>query len=242
MNPFSFRLLTAAPRSSAGAIGYIDAGHGHEHGLSEVALRNKDGVYLTTKTADIGAAATVGLTQPGLIPTDPTADWSSVNLYNLAGATTWPITMISYFYIEKDLSGMDPETAALLMAFVKMVLSEEGQSLAEDNMFVKLPAGVLAYNEATLASITLPSGYAALSFELASETLVEVGAGALVLSGKRREYGEWDRSRMESEIEALQTVTGVEMLHGAGTTNPSKLFWEILGLVEARACPEPARV
>ena len=91
------------------------------------------------------------------------SDFSAVNLYNLPGATTWPITMISYFYIEKDLSGMDPETAALLMAFVKMVLSEEGQSLAEDNMFVKLPAGVLAYNEATLASITLPSGYAALS-------------------------------------------------------------------------------
>ena len=67
-----------------GAIGYIDAGHGHEHGLSEVALRNKDGVYLTTKTADIGAAATVALTQGGLIPTDPSADWSSVNLYNLS--------------------------------------------------------------------------------------------------------------------------------------------------------------
>ena len=25
------------------------------------------------------------------------------------------------------------------------------------------------------------------------------------------------------------------MLHGAGTTNPSKLFWELLGLVQARA-------
>ena len=187
-----------------GAIGYIDAGHGHEHGLSEIALLNLDGVYLTTKTADIGAAGTQALASPSVIPEDPSSDFSAVNLYNLPGATTWPITMISYFYIEKDLSGMDPETAALLMAFVKMVLSEEGQSLAEDNMFVKLPAGVLTYNEATLASITLPSGYAALSFELASETLVEVGAGALVLSGKRREYGEWDRSRMETDIEALQ--------------------------------------
>ena len=165
MNPFSFRLLTAAPRSSAGAIGYIDAGHGHEHGLSEVALRNKDGVYLTTKTADIGAAATVGLTQPGLIPTDPTADWSSVNLYNLAGATTWPITMISYFYLEKDLSGMDAQTAALVVAFVKFVLSAEGQEKAEEKLFVKLPAEMQTYNNDTLNSLTLPAGYAALSFE-----------------------------------------------------------------------------
>ena len=187
MNPFSFRLLTAAPRSSAGAIGYIDAGHGHEHGLSEVALRNKDGVYLTTKTADIGAAATVGLTQPGLIPTDPTADWSSVNLYNLAGATTWPITMISYFYLEKDLSGMDAQTAALVVAFVKFVLSAEGQEKAEEKLFVKLPAEMQTYNTATLDSLTLPSGYAALSVELVSDTLVEVGAGMNVLSGKRRD-------------------------------------------------------
>ena len=192
------------PRSSAGAIGYIDAGHGHEHGLSEVALRNKDGVYLTTKTADIGAAATVALNQGGLIPTDPTADWSSVNLYNLAGATTWPITMISYFYLEKDLSGMDAQTAALVVAFIKFVLSAEGQEKAEEKLFVKLPAEMQTYNTATLDSLTLPAGYAALSEELASNTLIEVGAGMNVLSGKRREYGEWDRDRMEAQIEAMQ--------------------------------------
>jgi len=185
--------------TNEGAIGYIDAGHGHEHGLSEVALLNKAGVYLTTKTADIGAAATVALGQtPSPIPTVATADWSAVNLYNLAGETTWPITMISYFYLEKDMSGMDAQTAALLMAFVKLVLSDEGQSKAEDNLFVRLPASLQDYNTATLATLTLPTGYAALSFELASTTQAEVGAGMTVLSGKRREYGEWDRARMET--------------------------------------------
>ena len=228
-------LLTACSRSSAGAIGYIDAGHGHEHGLSEVALLNKDGVYLTTKTANIGDAATVALARGDLIPTDPSADWSAVNLYNLAGPKTWPITMISYFYLEKDLSGMDAKTAALLMAFVKFVLSEEGQAKAEDKLFVKLPAAMQTYNTATLASLTLPAGYAALSVELASNTLIEVGAGVNVLSGKRREYGEWDRDRMEAQFEEQQKVVGVQMLHGAGTTNPSKLFWELLGLMTARA-------
>jgi ABC-type phosphate transport system substrate-binding protein len=256
-------LLTACSRSSAGAIGYIDAGHGHEHGLSEVALLNKDGVYLTTKTANIGDAATVALARGDLIPTDPSADWSAVNLYNLAGPKTWPITMISYFYLEKDLSGMDAKTAALLMAFVKFVLSEEGQAKAEDKLFVKLPAAMQTYNTATLASLTLPAGYAALSVELASNTLIEVGAGVNVLSGKRREYGEWDRDRLEAQIQETpiteetkrqvlaqvsqqdtaisqiekrtSTVVGVQMLHGAGTTNPSKLFWELLGLMTARA-------
>ena len=184
-----------------GAIGYIDAGHGHEHGLSEVALLNKDGVYLTTKTADIGAAATVALDQGGLIPDDPSDDWSTVNLYNLAGPTTWPITMISYFYLEKDLSGMDAQSAALLMAFVNFVLSEEGQAMAEDKLFVKLPTKMQDKNTATLASLTLPAGYTALSVELSTATLIEVGAGMNVLSGKRREYGEWDRDRMEAQFE-----------------------------------------
>ena len=37
--------------------------------------------------------------------------------------------MISYFYLEKDLSGMDAQTAALVVAFVKFVLSAEGQDV-----------------------------------------------------------------------------------------------------------------
>lgn len=52
-----------------GAIGYIDAGHGHSAGLGEVALLNKDNKYLTTKTADIGAAGTLALAaSPSVIP------------------------------------------------------------------------------------------------------------------------------------------------------------------------------
>ena len=200
-----------------GAIGYIDAGHGHEHGLSEVALLNKANKYLTTKEADIGAAGTQALAMtPSPIPTDPTADWSAVNLYNLGGDKTWPITMISYFYLEKDLSAMDPQTAALLLAFVNFVLSDEGQSKAEDNMFVRLPAALQTYNADTLASLTLPAGYAALSFELASATQVEVGAGMNVLSGKRREYGEWDRARMGTQIDSLLDGKGEAGANGSG--------------------------
>merc|ERR1719149_298310 len=121
--------------------------------------------FIEENEADIGAAATVALDQGGLIPDDPSDDWSTVNLYNLAGPTTWPITMISYFYLEKDLSGMDAQSAALLMAFVNFVLSEEGQAMAEDKLFVKLPTKMQDKNTATLASLTLPAGYTALSFE-----------------------------------------------------------------------------
>ena len=174
---------------------------------------NKDGNYLTTKQADIGAAATVALA-PGsnLIPADPSADFSGVNLYDMSGPDTWPITMISYFYLEKDLSGMDAQTAALVVAFIKFVLSAEGQEKAEEKLFVKLPTEMQTYNTATLDSLTLPAGYAALSVELGSDTLIEVGAGMNVLSGKRRDYGEWDRDRMEAQIEKQASVEMVQAL------------------------------
>ena len=188
--------------SNEGAIGYIDAGHGHEHGLSEVALLNKAGVYVTTLDADIGNAATVALASGDVIPDDPSADFSEVNLYDQDGASTFPITMISYLYLDKDLSGMDASSAALLMAFVRMLLSEEGQALAEDNMFVKLPASILVYNNATLETITLPSDYVGYTFE--SATLVEEGAADTVISGKRQSYESWRAERMETDISTMQ--------------------------------------
>uniref|UniRef100_A0A7S2DNJ2 PBP domain-containing protein n=1 Tax=Haptolina brevifila TaxID=156173 RepID=A0A7S2DNJ2_9EUKA len=77
------------------AIGYIDAGHGHERGFGEIALLNRNNVYLTTLQATISDAAVPALAA-GVIPSDPTADFSNVNLYDQTGAATWPITMISY--------------------------------------------------------------------------------------------------------------------------------------------------
>ena len=38
------------------AIGYVDSGHGHEKKLKEVELKNKNGKWVTSKTADIAAA------------------------------------------------------------------------------------------------------------------------------------------------------------------------------------------
>merc|ERR1719378_1794091 len=110
--------------------------------------------------------------------------------------------MISYLYLDKDLSGMDASSAALLMAFVRMLLSEEGQDLAEDNMFVRLPASILVYNNATLETITLPSDYVGYTFE--SATLVEEGAADTVISGKRQSYESWRAERMETDISTLQ--------------------------------------
>lgn len=196
-----------ADPANEGAIGYIDAGHGHSAGLSEIELQNKDGKYLTTKTADIGAAGTLALAAtPSVIPADPTSDFSSVNLYDLEGATTWPITMISYLYLDKNLTAVDDVTAGMLMYFVNFILSEEGQALAEANLFVKLPKKLLDYNAVTLASLILPPTTPTFTTELESKTLAQVGAGDYVISGKRRSFGEYTGTTNAKAITALKTA------------------------------------
>uniref|UniRef100_A0A7S0NSE7 PBP domain-containing protein n=1 Tax=Calcidiscus leptoporus TaxID=127549 RepID=A0A7S0NSE7_9EUKA len=189
---------------NAYAIGYVDAGHGHGEGLSEVALQNKEGVYLTTLEADIGAAATAALAQGDVIPTDPTADFSAVNLYDMPGNSTWPITMISYFYLEKDLSYKDADVVSLMMAFVNFVLSAEGQEIAVENKFSILPPSLVAYNDATLASIVTPAGMVSYAFESASSTKIINGQLDHVISGKRQSFADYERKKMKEDIEAMQ--------------------------------------
>lgn len=195
-----------AKADNIGGIGYIDAGHGHAANLGEVKLQNKEGIYLSTKEANIGAAGTIALgATPSVIPGDPTADFSKVNLYDLDGAATWPITMISYFYLDQDMAAYDPLSAALVMYFVKFILSEEGQQLAADNLFVKLPEKILDYNAVSLASITLPSNAPTFNTETASTTLARTGAGAYYISGKRSSFADVERAANKAAI-ALNTA------------------------------------
>ena len=187
------------------AIGYIDAGHGHEQGLSEIKLQNLNGVYLTSAEADISAAGTYAVAN-NLIPSDPTSDFSSVSLLNLPGASTWPITMISYIYLEQDMSGMDSEEAGLLYAFLEYILSDEGQSGLEEFAFTRIPQEVVTYDTIILnTTATWPSDMTQFTFESAATTQKWTGAGEYVISGKRRTYANYERANFDTSITQLQT-------------------------------------
>jgi len=194
--------MAAAIKANENAIGYLDAGHGHSEGFGEIALLNRDNKYLTTKEATISNAAIPALASNG-IPADPTSDWGSVNLYDQTGESTFPITMISYFYLEKDLSAMNKWSASLLMYFVKFILSDEGQALAQSYKFSRLPEAVRAYNNQTLESMIMPAGFTEMVTETAATAQPRVGAGKYVISGKRRNFGEYQRSKLDSDMEAL---------------------------------------
>ena len=196
--------LAANPYS----ISYLDSGFGHSVGLSEIQLRNKAGFYLNSKEADISATADEALKE-SVIPSSPSADWSAVNLYNLDGNATWPITSLSYFYVDKDSTAFQ-ESGPLLKAFLKFVLSQAGQGMLSEFGFTKLPEHLLTYNNDTLENELVVSGQDWV-LELKAETQKYVGAGDEVLSEKRRSYGEYQRTTFASDIAALQAMDAMMM-------------------------------
>ena len=202
------------------SIGYVDAGHGHEKGLKEVELKNKNGKWVTSKTADIAAA---GDAATGM-PTDFSADWNGFNLMNAAGDETFPICTFSYLYIHKSMA--DSESARLLQAFATFVLSDEGQGMLSEFGFVKLSTATLAKSRAALAAvITLEPQYDTPGSSRpppARETPPGRGRlppptlttpnGMKIFSVKRGAWGDYARGVLESDLDKL--VARVAVLEG----------------------------
>lgn len=215
--------VLAALRTIDGAIGYMDAGQGYNQaGMKEIHLLNKAGKYLKSSEAVL-ANAGIYAVENGIFPENYTDDWSDVNLLNLGDPssndlkqnTLWPITMVTYLYIEKDQSQMDPTSYGLLNYFAKFIAtSPEGQKTAflKDQFgFTPLPSEVLANNVQQLNTIVPPAK--AVSFtsetdggqpgESKASTQVKTGAGEYVISGKRKTYALTQREQTDSELKSL---------------------------------------
>jgi ABC-type phosphate transport system substrate-binding protein len=196
--------MTDCIRNVAGTIGYLDAGHGHEEKLSEIELLNAAGTFLTSKQASaaggIAEAANDALIN-NVIPTDPTADFSAVNLLNRGGQNTWPIVAMTYVYVRQDLTALG-ESGALTKAFLQYLLSDALEQCRVYGFSI-VPEAVLNISKAAVESIVVASEAEAWSFETATDKYN--GQGEKVFSSKRRSFGEYQRSLMTSEMESMKT-------------------------------------
>mmetsp|Transcript_32133 Transcript_32133/g.75464 ORF Transcript_32133/g.75464 Transcript_32133/m.75464 type:complete len:927 (-) Transcript_32133:123-2903(-) len=235
------------------SIGYLDAGHGHQRNMQEVSFINQAGTTLTSLEAlnavDANglngvAAAGKAAVDGGLIPASPTDDWSGVTLYNQAGDTTWPIVLVSYIYVAKDMSGMNNETVGLLKAFVDYVTSESrGQAMLADYSFNAIPPQMNHWSVTWNNIIIKPDPMPNYIFE--DFTLAWTGQASDVISVKRDSFSEWKLGQLQLEsdslagrLEAMETGLndmGIVPLHGSGTTNPKNWFAKVLKLMEHRA-------
>ncbi|KAL7554108.1 hypothetical protein ACHAWF_017499 [Thalassiosira exigua] len=112
-------LMSRCLQENEGAIGYVDVAHGHQSLLPEIRVKNGDGFFLTSKEAgDEGIQdAAKDLSK---VPSSADGDFSQVAYYNEPGPNTWPIALVSYIYIRKDISFIkNPASRTLLKAFAR---------------------------------------------------------------------------------------------------------------------------
>jgi len=204
------------------AIGYLDAGHGHDYNLQEVALTNRDGQKRTSKQSialgGVADAGSAGVTA-NVFPADPSGDWSGVNLYDMAGANTWPIVLVSYLYVKKDQTQTNPKTAAALQAFIKMVI-DNSDGLCQQFGFTVPSTSLKAKATSAASSISYP--LTMQPFTVESSTSAYSGMGSNVISVKRNSYDIYEDSVLRGEISDLKTrVATLQTRSGTPAPSPS---------------------
>ena len=199
--------MTRCLKEISGAIGYIDAGHGHSEGLKEIELQNSHGTYLSSKKAaeegGIGAAAAA-------IPDSADADFGAVDLLNKPGEFTWPIVAMSYIYARKDLSFMeDPQKQSLLVAFLKNLYDPKAIGQCSAFGFTRVPNSVRKIALQGIDMIQVAG--TAPEWTVEEDTIPGDGQGDYVISHKRRSYAEIERSNGSGDLEkAMAKIAALE--------------------------------
>jgi phosphate ABC transporter phosphate-binding protein len=210
--------------ANAWSIGYMDTGHGHDLGLSELAIANAAGVFLTSLEADIGAAAS------NVVLPASDGDWSTVNLINLPGNTTWPLCAFSYMLVRQDLTAIG-DRGTLVKAYLEFINSAEAQGMVGGYSFIALPQVVVDLNVAGIATLVLDPAYTQFTFE--DSTMSITGAAERVVSVKRSDYERVeissltdavtilaaDASNFTTDVQAItDALVAAEIMVGTGTT------------------------
>lgn len=116
------------------------------------------------------------------------------------GADVWPIVAVSYIYARKDQS-QNGEKACLLKAFMSFVISDEGQSLLPAYNFVAIPQPVKDVAQKAIDELVTPD-CTQWAFE-GSTVQKGVGQAEYVVSAKRRDFAEYDRGNIHSDLLAV---------------------------------------
>jgi len=181
--------MTKCIKGNSGSIGYLDSGHGWSEDLAEVNLENAEGVFITSKNSHKknGIAAAVSEADT---PSNAKDDWSAVDFLNKSGPYTWPLVVMSYVYVRRDITTQiqDQTSRGLLEAFLRALYKPEYFGQCEALGFTKVPISI---SEMAIKGIDddvnweYTEGANMWSFE-DDMTLKKIGQGQFVISEKRR--------------------------------------------------------
>jgi phosphate transport system substrate-binding protein len=136
--------VTGVVKQTPGAIGYVELSYAVENKLPTVEMRNQAGNFVAPSAASATAAIDAfrsQLARDVRIPiVNPPA--SAKNAY--------PITGLTFLLVPKD--GNDPSKRQVTKQFIQYVVSD-GQSMAEQLHYAKLPDSVVKLNDQLLAQL-----------------------------------------------------------------------------------------
>lgn len=191
--------VTDCMNEEVGSIGYLDSGHGHAEGFEEVYVENSFGTKLTTIEAAKRGGIAAAAAQEGLMPADATGDFSSVSIINQPGEFTWPISLLTYVYVRRDVNFMShPQEEALLKAFLLALYDDTFvQVCVDDYEFAKVDGATRQLALDGIEMLNINSSAVPFIFE--DDTMLVNGTGDYYISGKRR-------SAADVQIEALESA------------------------------------
>lgn len=198
-------------KETPGTIGYIDMGHGHAEGLTEIELLNAAQKYISSKEA-AEAGGIMAAAENAALPETLEGSFADVNLLNQGGANTWPITAMSYIYVKKDLTFIeDPASQSLVKAFLTAVYSDEFITQCEEEFgFVRVGGELRDMALKSIEALVTDPNAPEWIFE--TDTNKRVGQGDYVISQKRKSFSELEQDSLLDMIGAL--AAQIEELQG----------------------------
>jgi phosphate transport system substrate-binding protein len=133
-------------------IGYVELAYALQNKLPVASVQNHDASAFVPPNLNTSAAAAAAVTS---LPAANQA-WTTVNLLNEPGASTYPIVTFSYILVPSELNvetGLTQSQATALVNFLWYAV-HTGQQQAAAQAYVPLPANVLTIDEAGIRSIT----------------------------------------------------------------------------------------
>jgi len=196
-----------------GAIGYIDVAHAHEEGLNEIKLRNGDGNFLTSKEAGVEGIQEAAKDLSDA-PDSADGDFSNVAFYNKPGRNTWPISLVSYIYVRKNLGHMEnPASRQLLKAFAKTLFDPEYIGLCERYGLIPVPDDLrdLSLNGLEMIQMDDENNAHEFSFETV-DTLPGTGQGDYVISARRENFALYESDRLADDVQEMKETINLLQL------------------------------
>lgn len=135
------------------AIGYVELAYVLQNGMTVAAVQNPTGNWIQPTLESTQLAVQSGAAS-GLPAGD--ASWVNVNLLNAPDANAYPIVSFTYLLSYKELNvipGMTQDRATALVQFLWYIV-HDGQDLAPELAYAKLPSNVVQIDETTIQSIT----------------------------------------------------------------------------------------